>query len=447
MQPSTGQCMLVLNKEQILKGIKAERGDYLIFTCDYTNGFHRSPRSKGVKLLVSEIGQIKKPQISMRQSIFKTENDVLVQCLGTHFDRIEQCKFYNNWKSEPFITQPYDDKQKLCIIKVNLRRLESRQSSENICVTWLSCDIDVIVNEKKITSPRSEMEKVEIESTGYLGMPQLNVTPAVFQSDETTEMTCNMPSFHDQAQCNYYKNNESKPFRTVAAKANRCLLSVSGKELLEDKVDTAKSELEICCDYMESKSSTTVSLFSNSVTVVVLMLPKPKISFQSKTKLFIHCDAPPSLRGTVFYLYQNGTEKPTATVSALETDHSVIFEIPRNGSRASLVYSCVYEYQGYRSAISDHKVFNEYEDYQEEFISSVTLEFLIRVIIVGIYFFLMGLLLACSHHKSSKNRWRQQREWQQLQRLPQSKPTKKSSLRAGDKELDPVALKESELDL
>ncbi|XP_036394162.1 uncharacterized protein LOC118784194 isoform X1 [Megalops cyprinoides] len=109
--------------------------------------------------------------------------------------------------------------------------------------------------------------------------------------------------------------------------------------------------LRYCCSYQYRTINSVMSDYAGPKEHPVTDLIKPNISVSTHdTETHIHCEAPPSITGAVFHLYDTRSESHVKEKQAGAGESAVTFTVPHE---PNLKYCCSYQYTRLNSAKSD----------------------------------------------------------------------------------------------
>ncbi|XP_039623929.1 uncharacterized protein LOC120538609 [Polypterus senegalus] len=220
-------------------------------------------------------------------------------------------------------------------------------------------------------------------SSSYQGKPALSATSDITGKEEAVTLTCELPQTFLEAHCHFYRDDDSHPFKSKSSEDNKCELSVDGHELLGGRPTGMETEVQVRCDYTLNMSPEIHSQYSEYMSVRVLDIPKPEISFYDENKTSVLCIAPPCFTEVLFSLYQEGAEDWPESKKAEKNQNFVIFETSRHDGEKYQGYWCQYEYKGIKSPRSDLIHTDEGESLGA---------LLIRGILAGLFFIIIASL-------------------------------------------------------
>ncbi|XP_051780682.1 uncharacterized protein LOC127527088 [Erpetoichthys calabaricus] len=341
----SNQCNFTVTGEELLKNMNVMMED-LYFSCDYKDTITSavSNRSDSLKVIKREV----KADIYIHTSEIFHKGSVMVKCEGDRRGR-GVCIFYKNKIS--FQSATYNHHGKACVISVFGLALLNQRSEENPTEVSLSCEIELITKTGKWTSRHSNMVTVKIQ--GNLGKPELAVTPYVTLKENQINLICELPRTFFNVKCNFYRGNNTNPFVSAKTDSDICERSVIGHELLESGATGMETTVQLRCDYTVTQSPETHSQYSEYMSIRVMDIRKPEISFTDKSNTIIVCKAPPNVTKVHFYLYQEGKEDPVATVEGQENQTSAVFQLNKDNDSTLARHWCQYEYKDVNSTWSD----------------------------------------------------------------------------------------------
>ncbi|XP_069036732.1 uncharacterized protein [Lepisosteus oculatus] len=202
------------------------------------------------------------PLLKVEPEHIDMEDFVRLRCEA---ERGEQCHFYTDQSPEPFRTVL--NRFNVCQLSATGRELLENKTHVHTTEVFLSCAAEMIVGNQRVISEQSEVKKVEVVVN--FGQLHLQVDPKHISTEDDVKVRCEVEK---GTRCHFYMGQSDVPFRSELYRREYrvCLLTVSGRELLQEMGNRTRAEVSLSCAVeLDIKGQSVSSHHSESIRIKV----------------------------------------------------------------------------------------------------------------------------------------------------------------------------------
>ncbi|XP_069036754.1 uncharacterized protein [Lepisosteus oculatus] len=216
----------------------------------------------GAEVTLSCSDPIECPLLKVEPEHINMEDFVRLRCEA---ERGEQCHFYTDQSPEPFRTVL--NRFNVCQLSATGRELLENKTHVHTTEVFLSCAAEMIVGNQRVISEQSEVKKVEVVVN--FGQLHLQVDPKHISTEDDVKVRCEVEK---GTRCHFYMGQSDVPFRSELYRREYrvCLLTVSGRELLQEMGNRTRAEVSLSCAVeLDIKGQSVSSHHSESIRIKV----------------------------------------------------------------------------------------------------------------------------------------------------------------------------------